>query len=356
MNTILLAAFAVAAMVGAGAGFWVYEDWNAEAPETGSCRDLPPQSAGESGPGLVRFRVENAGPTQTASFCLISKRYENVAARNVTIPAGKTADVDLRAPVGTYFAHVDFGSNGGGGHGNTRPSLRFCPEKAALVPVTLFSPGIGISGANCFDPEAHAVDESVDRSTVIPADVGDSPPLGPAFATGFGVAGLVGLMVYSRARGHFVALLLFTRLARPKILDLATRQRIHELVSAEPGIHAKAIADRLDLAQGQAMYHLHVLVRENVFVSVGPWGWRQFFVAGRYAPRRMRAMAALRLPALERLYQVLRARPGDPVTAVARRAGMSVGRVSRLARRLEQVGLAERRESGREVRLFPLGG
>jgi predicted transcriptional regulator len=356
MNTILLTGIVVAAALGSGAGYFVYQNWDVDYAPAGSCTASTPMTNGREGSGLIRFAVSNEGPAQTASFCLLSRDHSLVAATTFSFEAGERRVVDLRASPGSYLAHIDFGDpRVGYGMGSTNPNLFMCADRAARVDVVLYSPGIMVQGADCFSPDPEPVTQGFDRNVVVPGDALQGPA-GPAVAVGVAVAGLVAALVYFRSRIHLLALVLFTRLVRPRVLDLPTRQRIHDLVSAEPGIHANAIAERLDLAGGETLYHLRVLAREGVLQRVDSWGRRQYFVAGRYGRAQMGSLAALQLPALARLYGLVVETPGGSLTEIARRAGLSVGRVSRLSRRLERAGLVERHAHGRELRLVPLPG
>src|SRR5688500_18149623 len=84
-------------------------------------------------------------------------------------------------------------------------------------------------------------------------------------ATYVGAGGVaVGALAWIWHHWRLAFLPLFTRLLRPKLLDQPVRSGIYDLVDAEPGIHHAAIAQRLGLAEGQALYHLDVLTRERL--------------------------------------------------------------------------------------------
>lgn len=345
MNALAIAVAATLAL-GTGAGFFAYQMMEPEDPASNACRTWPLQA--QTGGAILRFEIINEGPAKVVTVCAINFDHEKVAIRNLTVPGYTTTNVDLLVPSDNYFAQLEDVRF----MGRTTPHLRFCPDDAVIVRMRLVEFGGSASTGNCFHPTTQA---KVDQKAVFPlADT--EGPAGPAIGIGLSVAGLGALAIAFRGKLHFAALLMFTRLQRPKVLQLESRARIHELVNAEPGIHANAIADRLDLAQGETLYHLHVLVREKMLVRVGNWGLRSFFVAGRWGPAQMRAMAALRSAPLERLYRSVRERPGGSLASHAQAAHVSLGRASRLSRRLEEVGLVERQTQGRSLVLTPRPG
>jgi hypothetical protein len=348
---ILLVAIAATVAVGGAAGFIAYDAFDSEHPPADACRTWPLEGSG--GSGLVRFEIDNEGPATRVTVCVISYDLEKVAVRNLTLPAYQRTIVDLDVPVGLHW--IELQANGS--HGGSNTNLWMCMHRAHRQPFSLIDApdhtGGGVSGGGCFDPSSS--ESSSQQQSVLPTDDLNGPA-GPAVGIGLGAGAATALLFLFRARLHLAGLLLFTRLARPKVLELDARQRIHELVTAEPGIHASAIAKRLELAQGESLYHLNVLVREKLLIRIGNWGQRSFFVAGRWAPRQMRAMAALRSAALDRLYLAVVANPGASLQRVARAAGYSIGRASRLSRRLEEVGLVQRRTAGRNVLLSPGAG
>jgi len=163
--------------------------------------------------------------------------------------------------------------------------------------------------------------------------------------------GIVATLLAFVARGGLS--LAYTRLARPELLTQAVRRRVHALVAAEPGIHARGVAQRIGGGNGPAEYHLRVLAREGYLASVLVRGRRHYFVAGKHTPAEMRALAALRHGSAERMYALVRAHPGISVSALAARAGMTAANASKTALRLEAAGLVERVREGRQVQLRP---
>ncbi|MBI2078720.1 MAG: helix-turn-helix domain-containing protein [Euryarchaeota archaeon] len=164
------------------------------------------------------------------------------------------------------------------------------------------------------------------------------------------MAGLAGLFVY-RKELSLVALLLFTRLVQPRLLDHATRARMVEAVAADPGVTASGLAARLRLPRGVALHHLYVLERERLLSSVRADGFRHYFPAGRFSPRDMRQRAVLRQSHAADLYRLVLAQPGIEVGAAASRVGIAPSQASHLVDRLSREGLIERLRGGRTVQL-----
>lgn len=172
------------------------------------------------------------------------------------------------------------------------------------------------------------------------------------------LVGLVGLVASggSFALGKFPgigALLLYSRLARPRVLEQAVRAQVLDLVGREPGIHSREIVRGLDAAEGQIAYHLGVLAREKHLVSIGTPGFRRWFVTGRYSPDQMRAIATLRDPTRGRVYDAVVAKPGASLSEVADAIGVSLPQTSRAVSALVRGGLVERQANGRSLALRP---
>lgn len=76
-------------------------------------------------------------------------------------------------------------------------------------------------------------------------------------------------------------------------MSTTTRDRIRAHVEANPGVHFNAIVRRLDVAAGQAQYHLRRLAAADVIQSEPRQGRTHYFV-GDFDPWERRAVAVLR--------------------------------------------------------------
>jgi predicted transcriptional regulator len=176
--------------------------------------------------------------------------------------------------------------------------------------------------------------------------VGDLPPL---LAVGAAVS-LLALLAALAAKGGLGAL--YTRLAKPRLLEQEARARAYALVRERPGIHAREVARALGSA-GNADYHLGVLEREGFVSSVRTEGFRRYFLTGRLPPARMRTEAVLLQGRAALARDAIAAAPGLGVVQLARTLGVQPPAASKVVDRLERAGLVERRREGKVVRLFP---
>ena len=288
----------------------------------------------EDGPadGSAVLRLTNDGEAATARVCFFDGDAAKRLDMMVPMAAGETRDIVVAAPRGVYTFRSEIGGDEGfmaSGQGTL--TTHWCVSGSADTSIRFHvgatSSGSTASGGSCI-PGTLAV----------------------------GVVGLA-LSGGSFALGkfpHLGAVLLYSRLARPKLLDMRVRQEVHELVAREPGIHTREIVRALGAADGQIAYHLGVLAREKLLTSVGTPGFRRWFVTGRHSPAQMRAIAALRDPTRRRLYDAIVATPGASLVDVVERAGVSMPQASRASKALERAGLIERTRAGRSLGLRPL--
>jgi hypothetical protein len=306
------------------------------APE-GTCAShtlvpfTPSENAAATGSVIARF--VNEGEAATGRICLFDGRGTKRVDTTVDFAAHEARDVGIRAPPGIYTYHTEFASDGarlsGGGVMNTKWCLSHTEDLHMRF-------HIGPGGAG----------SSVESGGCVPGTLA------------VGIAGLFG------AAGTFLfgklpqlgAVVLYTRIAKPRILDQTVRGRVYDLVAREPGIHAGQLMRALDAAEGQTAYHLGVLAREKVIVSMGLPGMKHWFVTGRYTPTDMKAIATLRDPTRRRLYEAVVANPGATLGDVCAAVRISVAQGSRAAQRLERVGLIERRALGRTLALHAVSG
>lgn len=272
--------------------------------------------------GLVRIagsqavaEITNEGPASSARACVLDARGVKRIDLTLTFTARERREVPLELPPGSYSLQTE----AGGGRAVATLSAGWCLSGSDSVQARFdASPGRRMIGAT------------------------SGPCLPGAFAVG-----LVGL---TASGGAFVA---HTRLVKPRLLDAAIRRRVYDLVAREPGIHSRQLVRSLGAAEGQTAYHLDVLAREKMLVSVGLPGFRHWFLTGRFTPNQMRAIAVLRDPTRRRLYDAVVATPGASLSAISEAAAVSVPQGSRAARILERAGLIERQAAGRALLLRP---
>lgn len=277
------------------------------------------------GGGSVVARVVNEGGARTARFCLFDVWGNKRADVTTTFAAGARRDVEIPAPSGTYTIRME--SDGLTASANMH--TRFCSSSTADTDVMLTRGGGSIRGGSC-----------VGRAAALAA---------------FSLFGSTLAIVFGKAP-HLGAFLLYSRLAKPRLLDSALRSRLHTLVAHEPGIHSRELGRALGAAEGQIAHHLGILHREKLLASMGAPGFRHWFVAGRFSPEQMRAIATLRDPTRRALYEAVVARPGASLGDVTAGIGVSLPQASRAAKALEKAGLIERRAQGRALALRAIHG
>lgn len=177
---------------------------------------------------------------------------------------------------------------------------------------------------------------------------------GGAFALTASLGALLVLGIKFRTPLQWAFIGLFTRIVAPRVLDQNVRSQIHQLVHQEPGIRPAEIAQRLELGAGQTTHHLRVLVQAQSLSLVRQGFALHYFPRGTYPPIRMQQLAALRSDSVARLHNAVREHPGAPLTTLANLGGLSKPRASRLAKRLQHLGLARAERHGKNVRLYPL--
>lgn len=140
------------------------------------------------------------------------------------------------------------------------------------------------------------------------------------------------------------------RYDRTNLLSSDVRQRVRELIEAEPGVCLTEVRDRLGIAIGQVVWHKDVLAAHGVIVT------RRHNKAGRYYPVALgRAYAdhdvALREPSTFAVWEAVRNTPGLPVSHLAARLPFGRQNVSYQLARLRRVGLARSERGPRNARV-----
>src|SRR3989442_9298111 len=67
-------------------------------------------------------------------------------------------------------------------------------------------------------------------------------------------------------------------------LELASRRRIYEYLSANPGVHLRRIGQTLGMSTGMLSYHLGVMERQGLLKSEAARHRRRDYLAQAYRP------------------------------------------------------------------------
>lgn len=131
---------------------------------------------------------------------------------------------------------------------------------------------------------------------------------------------------------------MFSRLDHEKLLENATRARIHAVVAAEPGIHYKEIIRRVDKAHGLVRHHLKVLVAGGVLQERATNGHVCFYLSGA-TPADRKSAGLLRSEVAQSLLERVRSRPGLTVAQLAHEMQVSPQTIRYHLHRFEEAGL-----------------
>jgi len=176
-------------------------------------------------------------------------------------------------------------------------------------------------------------------------DVQDVPPINAAsFLTGIGHGGallwiplLVVLLGWLLWRNAGLLVRLFSRIDDEKALEHPTRALLHETVAAEPGIHARELARRLDKARGVVRHHLGILVAAGLLHARKGEGYTRYYLAEADA----REPEGARTDLARRILATVRDRPGMNITELADGLGVNRNAVRYHLQRFREAGLVD---------------
>jgi len=132
-------------------------------------------------------------------------------------------------------------------------------------------------------------------------------------------------------------------------LDLESRRAIYAAVDETPGIHFRALLDRLDYAKGTLQYHLQTLADEGL-VDVSEDGkYTRYYPAGEFDEADRAVMNALRRTYSRRVIAHLLADEPLSTTDLADRLDKSPSTVSWHLSQLADAGLVEKERVGQSV-------
>ena len=150
-------------------------------------------------------------------------------------------------------------------------------------------------------------------------------------------------------RFRFLGLIipLYSRLRRKEVLDNEKRGMIRGYIIANPGDHFTAIRKALDLKNGTLAYHLTVLEKEDIVISVRDGKFRRFFPAGMKLSE-----AAYPSKIEESILDIIRETPGITLKDIASLLGASSPTVRYHIRKLEEMNLVRKERYGISVKHY----
>lgn len=177
-------------------------------------------------------------------------------------------------------------------------------------------------------------------------------------AAGAGL-GLAALAVHARLRRWWPTSLLglYHRIDDDELLDHPRRREIHDLVTAEPGIHFSELQRRTDLATGNLRHHLHRMVDANLIEEHASSGYRCFFPPGGVSERVREAAVRVRSDTARTVLSAISDDAASTVSGLRDDLNVAQSTISYHVKKLADAGLVDRSEDGRVVRLSttPLG-
>jgi predicted transcriptional regulator len=150
---------------------------------------------------------------------------------------------------------------------------------------------------------------------------------------------------------------LYTRIAKERLLDHGSRDRLLTVIRERPGLPVTDLADAAGVPRNTATYHLRRLEREGLAVSQRSGRVRVWFVPGGLARKdEASAFAALRHDTTRAIAMEVAAQPGLDQQALCARFGLAPSLAHWHADRLVQSGLVRKERDGRHVRYYPTEG
>ncbi|MDG6926642.1 MAG: winged helix-turn-helix transcriptional regulator [Nitrososphaerota archaeon] len=129
----------------------------------------------------------------------------------------------------------------------------------------------------------------------------------------------------------------------------ATQRRILDYITSQPGVHLRQICRELGLAMGDVQYHVHRLERDGLVTSVRRGLYRFFYPAALFGERQKDILGMLSLDTPRELLMSIVEAPGQGQDELARAISVTQPTVSWHLRRLVDLGIVERQQSGRSV-------
>lgn len=133
-------------------------------------------------------------------------------------------------------------------------------------------------------------------------------------------------------------------------LELDTRRRVFEHVSAHPGLHMRELQRQLAMSAGTLEYHLHVLVREGLLTQRRQGRYARYYVATQLGRREKDILAYLRQEIPRRVCARLLLDPEQSHSELLRHFAIAPSTLSFHLRKLLEGGVVAGRRDGRETR------
>ncbi|MEA3559599.1 MAG: helix-turn-helix domain-containing protein [Candidatus Thermoplasmatota archaeon] len=140
----------------------------------------------------------------------------------------------------------------------------------------------------------------------------------------------------------------YSKIRKDRLLDHKTRQKIVDYLGVNPGAYYSQIRKDLDLAHGVLTHHINILEQQELLFSKQDRSYRRFYMDGMYRK------GPLVMGKQKTVLDTVRRYPGSSQSEIGRKLGMGRMIVSYHINQLDELGLLEKRKSGRENLIFAL--
>lgn len=166
------------------------------------------------------------------------------------------------------------------------------------------------------------------------------------------LAALGGAWVWLKGGLPAALIPLYARVQKDQALDHGARERIYDAIKDEAGINANSLAAKFEFGWSTLLYHLKVLERSELVVSIREGRYRRYFdkTSGKYSNGRKYVVAALRNPTTKQVADLIRGRDGLTQKDIAGRMDLAASTVHWHIARLEAVALVTKTRDGQHVR------
>ncbi len=148
---------------------------------------------------------------------------------------------------------------------------------------------------------------------------------------------------------------LYARVPKDKVLEHDGRERVYELIKNEPGVATNNLADKVEFGWSTLTYHLRVLERTEMIVSVRDGRHKRFFdrTSGRYANGRKHLVSVLKNESTRDIATYILREPGTTQKEVGEAFGLAPSSVHWHVERLTEAELVTKLRDKHRVRYHP---
>jgi DNA-binding transcriptional ArsR family regulator len=145
----------------------------------------------------------------------------------------------------------------------------------------------------------------------------------------------------------------YSRIEKDELFENETREELYEHIEGDPGVHANALSEAVDIGWGTTVYHLRRLERNGFVHSEKRGRYRRFFPASGFVERQREALSVLQNETTEAIAELVREQPGLNQSAICEELDISPSLANWHLNRLIDAELVDRERRGRTVHYTP---